>query len=172
MSALRGKGTSTAHCKWSEFRCGHGQVADRVMVAIDYDPLALHYVASLARPDGNVTGVFFQQVELAMKRLQLMKDALPNVEAATVFWDGSSADQWQASQRAGATLGLRLVGIELSGRPYDYQVALNRAAPDHRGALVVRLLRPIPKCSIKDANAWAEGVWLDPNRYSFLSLLG
>src|SRR5262249_51284496 len=101
------------------------------MVAIDYDPLALHYVASLARPDGNVTGVFFQQVELAMKRLQLMKNALPNVEAATVFWDGSSADQWQASQRAGATLGLR-------GRP----TAQAQSGERRRGA---RLRAPLLK---------------------------
>src|SRR5262249_30354678 len=40
-----------------------------VMVAIDYDPLASGYVKSLAKPGGNVTGVFLQQVELAGKRL-------------------------------------------------------------------------------------------------------
>jgi ABC-type uncharacterized transport system substrate-binding protein len=108
-----------------------------VMIAIDYDPLALHYIASLARPGGNVTGVFFQQVELAMKRLQLMRDVLPRVEAATVFWDDNSVEQWQATQRAGAALGLRLVGIELKERPYDYELALAKAAPDYRGALVV-----------------------------------
>jgi hypothetical protein len=39
-----------------------------VMIAIDYDPLARGYMASLARPSGNVTGVVFQQVELAAKR--------------------------------------------------------------------------------------------------------
>jgi len=35
-----------------------------IIVAIDYDPLARGYVSSLARPSGNVTGVFFQQIEL------------------------------------------------------------------------------------------------------------
>src|SRR6266487_6946142 len=35
-----------------------------VMVAIDYDPFARGYVTSLARPPGNVTGLFFQQIEL------------------------------------------------------------------------------------------------------------
>jgi hypothetical protein len=34
-----------------------------------------------------VTGIYFQQTELAGKRLQLMKEALPNLRAATVFWD-------------------------------------------------------------------------------------
>jgi hypothetical protein len=33
-------------------------------------------VKSLARPDGNVTGVFFQQIELAVKRVELLKDDL------------------------------------------------------------------------------------------------
>jgi len=41
-----------------------------VMIAIDYDPLARGYVTSLARPSGNVTGVVFQQIELAAKRIQ------------------------------------------------------------------------------------------------------
>jgi hypothetical protein len=35
-----------------------------VIVAIDYDPIASGYVNSLARPSGNVTGVFLQQIEL------------------------------------------------------------------------------------------------------------
>ncbi len=108
-----------------------------VMIAIDYDPLALHYVASLARPRGNVTGVFFQQVELAMKRLQLMKEILPSIEAATVFWNANSVAQWEATQRAGTALGLRLAGIELKEQPYDYEAALAKAAPQYRGALVV-----------------------------------
>lgn len=108
-----------------------------VMIAIDYDPVALHYITSLARPGGNVTGVFFQQVELATKRLQVMRDVLPSVEAASVFWDANSVEQWQATQRAGTTLGLRLAGIELKERPYDYEAALAKAAPDYLGALVV-----------------------------------
>src|SRR6516165_6960714 len=45
-----------------------------VMIAIDYDPLARGYVTSLARPSRNITGVVFQQVELAAKRIQLIKD--------------------------------------------------------------------------------------------------
>ena len=43
-----------------------------VMVAIDYDPLVRGYVTSLARPTGRVTGLFFQQLELTVKRVQLL----------------------------------------------------------------------------------------------------
>jgi putative ABC transport system substrate-binding protein len=108
-----------------------------VMIAIDYDPFARGYVASLARPSGNVTGVFFQQIELAAKRIQLVKDALPNMSAATMFWDRSSADQWQASQNVAPKLGLRLFGIELREPPYDYERALGKAPADHRGMVIV-----------------------------------
>ena len=108
-----------------------------VMIAIDYDPLAMGYVASLARPGRNVTGGFFQQVELGMKRLQVLKDTLPGIQAAVVFWDGASADQWRVMQSAATTLGLQLVGIELREPPYDYERALDQVSPDHRGALLV-----------------------------------
>jgi ABC-type uncharacterized transport system substrate-binding protein len=79
-----------------------------VMVAIDYDPIVCGYVTSLARPTGNVTGIFFQQIELAAKRVQIIKDAFPDVQGATVFWDAGSADQWQAIQSAAASLRRRV----------------------------------------------------------------
>jgi putative tryptophan/tyrosine transport system substrate-binding protein len=108
-----------------------------VMIAIDYDPFARGYVTSLARPSGNVTGVFFQQTELSAKRIQLLRDAFPAVSAATMFWDQLSIDQWHAAQNAATTLGLQLFGIELRGPPYDYERALREAPSDHRGILIV-----------------------------------
>jgi len=64
-----------------------------VMIAIDYDPLARGYVTSLAQPTGNVTGLSFQQIEVAAKRVQFIKDAFPDLRDVTVFWDAGSADQ-------------------------------------------------------------------------------
>jgi putative ABC transport system substrate-binding protein len=108
-----------------------------VMIAIDYDPLALGYVTSLARPSGNVTGVVFQQIELAAKRIQLIRDAFPDRPAATMFWDKVSADQWEAARSTAVTLGLQLSGIELRESPYDYEAALDQAPLAHRGTLIV-----------------------------------
>jgi putative ABC transport system substrate-binding protein len=108
-----------------------------VMIAIDYDPLALGYVKSLARPAGNVTGLFLQQIELATKRVQLLKDALPDLQAATMFWDSSSADQWSATSSAGSALGLQLAGIELREQPYNYEEALAQVPINHRRALIM-----------------------------------
>jgi putative ABC transport system substrate-binding protein len=108
-----------------------------VMVAIDYDPFSRQYVTNLARPSGNVTGLIFQQIELAAKRIQLIKDAFPDIPAAIMFWDEASADQWQAAQNAAATLSLPLFGSELREPPYNYERALAEAAPDHRRTLIV-----------------------------------
>jgi putative ABC transport system substrate-binding protein len=108
-----------------------------VMLAFDYDPFAHGYVKSLARPGGNVTGVFLQQIELVAKRVQIFKDAFPEIPAATVFWDRFSADQWPAMKNAGATLGVSLFGVELRDPPYDYEQALAQSPPDHRGALIM-----------------------------------
>ena len=109
-----------------------------VMIAIDYDPLALGYVGSLARPGGNLTGLFYQQIDLTLKRLQLMQEAVPNIPRMTVFWDSSSEGQWRAADKAAAGLGLQLHGIELRELPYHFD-----AAPaNYRGALVT-MMSPI-----------------------------
>jgi putative ABC transport system substrate-binding protein len=86
-----------------------------VMMAVDYDPLALGYVKSLARPGGNVTGLYLQQLDLAEKRVELLTQALPSVRAVTVFWDASSEDQWKATSSAATRFGLA-IGISRAPR--------------------------------------------------------
>jgi putative ABC transport system substrate-binding protein len=108
-----------------------------VMVAIDYDPIARSYITNLAHPNNNVTGVFFQQIELSAKRLQLFHEAFPELRYATVLWDRISVDQWHAIQDAGRSLGLEFAGIELGALPYDYDQALARAPAPYRGGLIV-----------------------------------
>jgi putative ABC transport system substrate-binding protein len=44
-----------------------------VMIAVNFDPIARGYVASLARPGGNITGVVFQQLELAQKQVEVAR---------------------------------------------------------------------------------------------------
>src|SRR5262249_59993373 len=79
-----------------------------VMVAIDYDPFAKGYVTSLAHPTGNVTGIYLQQIDLVVKQVQFVKDAFPDMQAATVFWDDISPDHWKSARYACATRALRL----------------------------------------------------------------
>ena len=106
------------------------------MVAVDYDPIARGHVASLARPGGNVTGVYFQNTELASKHLQLIREVAPDKSGVAVFWDQASADYWTALQAAAPRYGLRLTGVELRERPYDYAGALAALAPADREFLV------------------------------------
>ena len=49
-----------------------------LMVAINFDPIAVGYIDNLGRPSGNVTGLFFQHLELAAKRFGLFKEMLPS----------------------------------------------------------------------------------------------
>jgi putative tryptophan/tyrosine transport system substrate-binding protein len=106
-----------------------------VMIAVDYDPIALGYVRSLANPGGNITGVVFQQPELAIKRVQIMKEALPGLTSATVVWDAASADQRKEAHRAAAELGLQLTDAEFRDQPYEYEAAFDLAG-DRRALLV------------------------------------
>lgn len=108
-----------------------------VMVAIDYDPIALGYVSGLARPTGNVTGLFLEQLELSAKRIQLIGDALPNTRAATMFWDNISTDQWHAAQASAAKLGFRVAGVKLEKYPYEYDKALAQVPSDFHRFLIV-----------------------------------
>ena len=99
-----------------------------VFLAVDYDPVALGYVAGLARPGGNLTGVFLQQIELTAKRVELLKEALPALTNLAVFTDAFTTDtsgQMRAAARAAARLGLNLLPLVVPGAPpYDFATAI------------------------------------------------
>jgi ABC-type uncharacterized transport system substrate-binding protein len=94
-----------------------------VVVAIDYDPLARGYIAGLAQPGGNVTGVVLNQIELTGKRLELLKEAVPSATRILVLWDSVSADQFLATRTVAEKLNPPLVSLELRDPPYDYALA-------------------------------------------------
>jgi putative tryptophan/tyrosine transport system substrate-binding protein len=54
------------------------------------DPVGSGFVASLARPGGNITGVSTLQADLTLKRLELLKEAVPGVSRVAVLSDTSS----------------------------------------------------------------------------------
>jgi putative ABC transport system substrate-binding protein len=108
-----------------------------VMVAIDFDPFALGYVSGLAHPTGNVTGVFFQQIELSAKRLEIAKELVPDLQSAAVFWDSGSADQWQSLKSAGQNLGIKLFAVEMRDQPYNYVAAWESVPAEYRRMLIL-----------------------------------
>ncbi len=72
-------------------------------------------VASLSRPGGNVTGLSKLSPELAAKRLELLKEALPRVSTVAVLWNpgySDSAADWAATRAAAHALGVKLLSAE------------------------------------------------------------
>src|SRR5262249_7574800 len=108
-----------------------------VLVAIDYDPVALGYVASLARPAGNMTGVSLQQIELSRKRAELLKEALPTASRIGILWEAASAEQFTAAEESSRSLGLSPQTLELHSPSYDLADAISRAARALADALLV-----------------------------------
>ena len=78
-----------------------------MFVANNYDPIALGYVKSLAKPGGNVTGIFLRQTELAEKQVELLTRGVPDRKRLAVLWDDISADQFVVAERRAKLLGLR-----------------------------------------------------------------
>ena len=93
-----------------------------VMVALNYDPIALGYVQSIARPGGNISGLFFRLLEVTAKQLELLRDALPAAAPVAVLWEAAAADQMRSASAAAATLGVKLQPVEVRP-PYDFEAA-------------------------------------------------
>jgi putative ABC transport system substrate-binding protein len=58
-----------------------------IVMASSADALGSGLVPNLGRPGGNVTGVTIMLEEMSTKRLQLLKEAVPNVSRVAVLWD-------------------------------------------------------------------------------------
>jgi putative ABC transport system substrate-binding protein len=99
-----------------------------VMLALTFDPFEKGYVASLARPGGNVTGIFVRQIELAAKRVEFTREALPKAHTLGLWWDATSRDQAEAAAATARSLGFEPRLIEVTGQPPDYAEALGHMA--------------------------------------------
>ena len=84
-----------------------------VLLAIDFDPVARGYVASLSRPGGSVTGIFVRQLELAAKRVEIAREAFPRATVLGIAFDTISREQRDASAEAARKLGFEPRMIEI-----------------------------------------------------------
>jgi putative ABC transport system substrate-binding protein len=103
------------------------QTVPIVMLAVDYDPLTKGYIASLARPGGNITGVSIQAIEVTAKRLDLFKQTVPDLRRVAILTDQNSAATFESARNAAAALGIPVVSLEFRDTPYDYEHALSEA---------------------------------------------
>ena len=121
----------------SAIRAAAGRVPV-VCVAMDYDLLRSGYVVSLARPGANLTGIFVRQPELAIKRLEMARDALPKVRRVALWWDGNVArEQYEASFGAAASLGVDLRSVEVGSVSYNFADAIKQMSEIGAEAIVL-----------------------------------
>ena len=109
-----------------------------VIMAVQYDPIERGYVSSLARPGGNITGVFYRQPELAAKQLELLTQTFPEKSRLAVLYDTNSADQFSAAEEAARSMPLELRPLKLEKPPYDFGAAFQTMAQG--GAQMVLVL--------------------------------
>ena len=83
-----------------------------IVFAPAIDPVGIGLVAGLSRPGGNVTGMSFQQAEAASKRLELLREIIPNLRTLAVLYDATyaaSAREADNVQTSARQLGLAVV---------------------------------------------------------------
>ena len=107
-----------------------------VITGFTPDPVATGLAESFGRPGGNVTGLYSLPSELDGKRLEILKEALPDVSRVAVFWDAFSRSQVGEVQRAAQSLGVRLQLIEVRG-PQDLATAFKDAKRKKAGAVML-----------------------------------
>jgi putative ABC transport system substrate-binding protein len=157
-----------------------------VIIAINYDPLAHGYIASLSHPGGNITGVVSQQLELAQKQIELLAQAVPDRKRMAVLFDAQTDDQFDSAKRAATALNLEVQALRLEKPPYDFEAAFASASSDGAQAVLVlssplflpqqrriaelAILHRLPSMFI--VKAWAQAGGLMSYGVDFLPMYG
>ena len=110
-----------------------------IVVPLMADPVGVGLVASLARLGGNVTGLSTISAELSAKRLELLREIVPNLSRAAIIWPESNppfALTVRHTQIASQSLGvaLRVVGVH-AARDFE-KAAAELAAGQVQGVIV------------------------------------
>ena len=109
-----------------------------IVMAVSADPVGAGLVASLARPGGNVTGLSIMAPEGGGKRLELLKEAVPQASRVAVLWNAALRGkvlEWQDTQVAAKALGVTLHSVEVRG-PDDFDSAFAAIARERPDALI------------------------------------
>ena len=104
------------------------------------DAVEQGFVASLAHPGGNVTGLTTMTSDLTTKRLELLKETVPGSALMTVLAckgvPGTSVRAWEAMQGTAARWGVHLQRLEVR-EPDDYEGAFAAASSERAEAMFV-----------------------------------
>ena len=89
-----------------------------VLFALSGDPIALGVVKSLAQPGTNFTGATFLSLDLAGKRVELLKDIYPGLRRLAVLSNTDhpgEQSEWQATEQTAKGLGIEPIYIPFFG---------------------------------------------------------
>jgi putative ABC transport system substrate-binding protein len=152
-----------------------------VFVAVDFDPIATGHIVSAARPGGHVTGITAVQSVLPGKRLELLKELLPDTRRVAVFANDQTTGQLAVTQAAAPRLDLALHVIQFKRPPFDYETAFADAVRARADVLLVLgsglfvpARRKIPELALKARlpssfhhSQWAEAGGLMSYGFNF-----
>ena len=100
------------------------------------DPVGLGLVNSLARPGGNVTGMSLMQIDLAPKRLEMLREIVPGVSRIAVLWGSPLEQELRKVQAAAKGLSLEIVELKVS-EAAELDKAFHTARERRAGAMMV-----------------------------------
>jgi ABC-type uncharacterized transport system substrate-binding protein len=109
------------------------------------DPVGTGFVASLAHPGGNITGVSMMSPELGWKRLELLREALPQLSRLAVIWNPDvrgAVVEYKQLEAPARSLGLRLQSVEVSHAD-DLAAAFSAIADARAEAVLVISAGPV-----------------------------
>ena len=110
-----------------------------VVMAQDGDPVGNGFVASLARPGGNITGMSQLAPEISGKQLELLKETVPQLSRVAILGISTRPGNAQALKEielAARTFGVRLQYLDVRG-PKDIETAFREARKERAGAVLV-----------------------------------
>jgi putative ABC transport system substrate-binding protein len=87
-----------------------------IVFAVGIDPVGSGLVASLAKPGGNVTGLSLQAANLAGKRIELLREVVPQFRRLGIIFNAGNAQptlEMEETKAAAQTLGLEVVALEI-----------------------------------------------------------
>jgi len=144
-----------------------------VVMVTQADPVALGLIDSLAHPGGNFTGITSLQRDLAGKRLELLKDAVPKISKIGILLD---TDEFVAPigfkdyEAAAHTLKLHVQSLGMSTSNPDPEGAFKEAAKDRVNAIITmtsnslfRNAKKIAELAIKNRlpSMYEGGTWVE-----------
>jgi putative ABC transport system substrate-binding protein len=110
-----------------------------IVMTQDSDPVGTGFVASLARPGGNITGLSTLAPEISGKQLELLKEIVPRLSRVAVLGNSTRPGNAQAlreTELAAGAFGVKLQYLDVLG-PKDIETTFRAASKGRAGAVLV-----------------------------------